>query len=268
MSQPSPSTIEALQDDAEAVIKTTLTGRTDVLRMRADMDPWTDNRVRTALKLCQDRQRILDLAVFGNGVVGQDHHVAPVHPEYCEIETPEFDPERAKELLEEAGFPDGLEFDLSVSSGRDPHVTFAETLKETAAEAGFTINIKTMPEKQYGQQWTEHVVGITSWGHRPLAMMVLPLAYGCEDGELAAWNESHWCNEEFSQVLREAQATVELEDRRELTCQLERIQQQEGTVGIPYWRNTPGVIRSTFKGYQVHPSAYDIFYRVWHDESA
>jgi len=99
-------------------------------------------------------------------------------------------------------------------------------------------------------------------------MMLLPLAYGCEDGELASWNESHWCNEEFASLLREAQGTVELEDRRAITCQLEKIQQQEGTIGIPYWRDAPGIIRNTFQGYEVHPSTYNIFYEVWHDPDA
>ena len=51
--------------------------------MRVDQEPWTDNRVRQALKKCFDRQEMLDLAWYGQGALGHDAHVAPVHPAYC-----------------------------------------------------------------------------------------------------------------------------------------------------------------------------------------
>jgi peptide/nickel transport system substrate-binding protein len=67
--------------------------------MRADQEPWTDVRVRQALKLCQDRQAILDLSYFGQGDLAIDAHIAPVHPAYCPQPIPKYDPERARDLL-------------------------------------------------------------------------------------------------------------------------------------------------------------------------
>jgi peptide/nickel transport system substrate-binding protein len=264
---PQPATWEAMKDDPNAIVEPVSTGRTIVLRMRADQEPWNDERVRLALKLCQDRQHILDVVFFGQGVLGADTHVAPAHPEYCPIESPEYDPERAKELLAEAGFPDGLEFDLSVAS-TGYYVSMAEALKQLAEPAGINVNIVTMSQSQYSQKWTEHTVGITGWGHRPLAVMVLPLAYGCTDGEPASWNESHWCDEEFNELLTKAQGTLDLEERREIMCELERIQQERGTAGISFWQNQWGIIRNNFKNFRAHPTNYLIFREVWQESEA
>ncbi len=58
------------------------TATTRLLRMRVDLKPWTDNRVRQALKLCQNREKILALAYQNEGLQGQNFHVYPKHPEY------------------------------------------------------------------------------------------------------------------------------------------------------------------------------------------
>ena len=100
-----PTTWEALKDWDGANLYTVPTARTRILRMRVDMEPWTDNKVRQALKLCQQRQKILDLAYFGQGIIGQDHHVSPAHPDYAEVPTPPYDTEKAKALLGRGRIP-------------------------------------------------------------------------------------------------------------------------------------------------------------------
>ena len=154
------------------------------------MKPWDDNRVRMALKICQHREKILALAFFDQGLLGQDMHVCPLHPEYCEKPVPKYDPERAKHLLKEAGYPDGIDVNLAFGSGWPEIVRYAEILKQDAAPAGFRINLNTMPNDQYWAKWTEVDLGITLWYHRPLGTMVLNLAYIKE--AIGAWNETRW----------------------------------------------------------------------------
>ena len=168
---------QTLKGDPNITILPSTTGQTRLLRMRVDMKPWSDNRVRMALKLCQHREKILSLAYFGQGMQGHDFHVSPIHPEYCEKPVPKYDPEKAKQLLKKAGYPDGLEVNLAVGSGWSDVVRYAEVLKEDAAPAGLRINIQTMPTSQYWEKWTEVDLGITPWTHRPLGTMVLNLAY-------------------------------------------------------------------------------------------
>ena len=114
---PTVDTYLALKDKKGVVIEPITTSQVRVLRMRVDQDPWKDNKVRQAFKLCQDRQAILDKAYFGQGKLGGDFHVAPVHPDYAEIELPKYDPAKSLALLKEAGVATPVKVKISVGTG-------------------------------------------------------------------------------------------------------------------------------------------------------
>jgi peptide/nickel transport system substrate-binding protein len=259
-----PDVYLGLKDNPDVVVAGLPTALCRVLRMRVDLDPWTDNNVRTALKLCQNREKILNLAYFGQGLEGQDFHVYPKHPEYCEKPIPQYDPEKAKQLLADAGYPDGLDVELAVGTGWPDVVSYAEVLKEDAAAAGFNITLNTMPNSQYWEQWTEVALGITPWTHRPLGTMVLNLGYiGDSEGKPVPWNESRWVDEEFDTLLAEANGTVDVDKRREIFCQLEQIQMDRGSIGIAWWQNIWMVYKNNVKDVPGHPTLYMLFNGVW-----
>lgn len=259
---------QATKDLPGIKVYSTPTAQTFVIRMRADVEPWSDNRVRAALKKCIDRQKMLELAWFGEGVLGHDAHVAPVHPEYCEKPIPDYDPEGAKALLAEAGYPDGLTVELSTQQAR-AEPAMAQVLKESAAAGGFNINLNLLPSSQYWDIWTEVPLGITIWAHRPLGTMVLSLAYTADaDGNPAPWNETYWTDDEFSTLLTQAERTLDVEARRELMCQLEDIQQERGSVGIAFWTSVWYIARDRIKNVDAHPTNYDILHDAWIDDAA
>jgi peptide/nickel transport system substrate-binding protein len=260
---------QALKNDPRVNIIPITTNQTRVLRMRVDLKPWSDNNVRMALKLCQHREKILSLAYFGQGLQGQDFHVSPKHPEYCEKPIPKYDPQRAKELLKRAGYPNGLDVNLVVGSGWTDIVRYAEILKQDAAPAGFRINIRPIPNSQYWEKWTEVDLGVTPWAHRPLGTMVLSVAYTADaGGKPVPWNETRWVDKEFSELLKRANGTLDLEKRRKIFCKLEDIQWERGSIGIPYWVNYFFVTAKRVKGVKGHPSGYMLFNKVWLKERA
>lgn len=261
---PSPAIMTAVRDDSNIRVLPVNTAQTRVLRMRVDLDPWKDNRVRMALKLCQNREKILALAFQGEGVLGQDVHVHPKHPEYCPVETPKYDPGKAKKLLADAGYPNGIKIDLSVCSQWADVVRFAEVLKEDSREGGFDISIKTMPASQYWEKWTELPLGITPWTHRPLGTMVLNLAYVAgPDGKPVAWNESRWVDKEFSDLLNQANGILDARERRKVFCEIEKIQQERGSIGIAYWMNVWLCLNKRVMGVEAHPTLYMLFNNAW-----
>jgi peptide/nickel transport system substrate-binding protein len=255
---------QALKDDARVNVLAATTNQTRILRMRVDLKPWDDNRVRSALKLCQHREKILALAYFGQGMEGQDVHVSPKHPEYCPIETPKYDPMKAKQLLTEAGYPNGLDVNLAVGSGWSEIVRYAEILKQDAAPAGFRVNIQPMPNSQYWEKWTEVDLGITTWAHRPVGTMVPSLAYvGDENGKPVAWNETRWVDKEYSELLTQANGTLDVEARRKIFCKLEKIQQERGSIGNAFWINVWTISRKPVQAVKAHPSLYLKLDEVW-----
>jgi peptide/nickel transport system substrate-binding protein len=266
---PTVDSWQALKNDPKVKVEALTTSQVRVLRMRVDLDPWKDNRVRQALKMVQNRQKILDNAYFGQGSLGQDFHVAPVHPEYAPMDVPAYDPDGAKKLLAEAGFESGLDVSIAVGTGWTDIVAYIETLKEDAKAAGINVTLDSMPNDNYWNVWTDAPVGVTPWTHRPLGVMVLPLAYIADaDGNPVPWNESRWVDEEFSALLKTAQGTLDVDARRALMKDLQRIQGERGSVAIAYWQGVWTIYNPKFQGIKPHPTDYEIWREVWLDPGA
>ncbi len=263
MFQPRPSDWQALKDMPEISVDSASTSQAFLTRMRVDLEPWSDVRVRNALKKCQDRQKIMQLGYYGEGDLSIDAHVAPVHPEYCEKPIPEYDPEGSKALLAEAGYPDGLKVTLATKNDEsEPEI--AQAFKEMALAGGFDIELDITDPGGFWDRWTEVDLGITSWTHRPLGTMVLPLAYTADDeGVPVAWNETRWVDEEFDTLLAEAEKTLDVEARRAIMCQLEDIFQERGPIANSFWKRVWRLARTNVKGIHAHPTDYDLFYDVW-----
>ena len=243
------------------------TAMTQLVRMRVDQAPWNDNRVRTAMKLCQDREKILKLAAMKMGTVGIDAHVAPAHPEYVKKPIQKYDPKKAKALLEEYAKEKGLKLPLKVSlatknDGPEPEI--AQALKELARPGGFDIQLDITEPSKYWSRWTEVPFGITNWSHRPLATMVLPLAYTKES--IGAWNETRWVDEEFETYLNQAQKTINLEERRKIISKIEDIMLERGSIGISFYNKFYVLCNKRFKNVHSHPSMYHTFtHEMWMD---
>ena len=264
---PRPTDFNALKDNPNLTVRAASTSQCLLGRMRVDLEPWDDVRVRNALKMCQDRAKILQLAYFNEGDLSIDAHMAPVHPAYCEKPIPEYDPEGAKALLEEYAAEKGLELPLKVTLATkndqaEPEI--AQALKELALPGGFDITLDITEPGGYWDRWTEVDLGITSWTHRPIAVMVLPLAYTEE--AIGNWNETRWTDEEFEGLLREAQGTLDVEARRSIMCKMEDIMQDRGPIFNSFWKSVWNITNSKFKNVKAHPTAYDLLYDVWKEE--
>jgi peptide/nickel transport system substrate-binding protein len=248
-------------------VSTVPTAQTRVLRLRVDQDPWKDNKVRQALKYCQNRENINEKAYFGLAELGGDFHVAPAQADYAALAPYKYDPEKSLALLKEAGVTTPLKAKISVGTGWTDIVAYIETLKEDAKAGGFDIEIETMPNSAYWDLWTETSAGVTPWTHRPLGVMLLPLAYiAGSDGKPVPWNESRWVDEEFGKILKQAQGTVDIEARKKLMLELEKIQQERGSVAIAYWQ--PGITANSDKAKNIpgHPTDYQIWQNAWLDK--
>ena len=260
-----PDSFLALRENENVTVSAVGTSATRVLRFRVDQEPWSDVRVRNAVKMCQDRSKILDSAFFGQGLEGYDTHASPVQPEWAPMDLPAYDPEGAAALLAEAG-QENLEFSISVGTGWPDIVAYAEVLQEDAKAAGINITLDTMPNSAYWDLWTETAVGITTWAHRPLAVMLLPLAYiNDADGNPVPWNESRWHDDEFAELLQVAQGTADIEERRALMVDIQRIQQERGSVGVAFFVNRWAIYNPGFQGIMAHPTDYNLHREVWYD---
>lgn len=233
--------------------------QTGVIRMKVTEKPFTDIRVRKAIQKTCDAQRQLDIAHRGLGIVAEHHHVAKIHPEYFALPPFKQDIEGAKKLLAEAGYPNGLE--LSCNVGNTDGVWEQDSvalLKEDAAKAGINIKINLMPSAQYWDVWTKAPLSLTSWAHRPLAIMVLGLAYRTG----VPWNESSYANPEWDKALTEAESTLDVESRRAKMEKVEKILQDDAVMVQPFFRSVFTAVRDNVVGFEMHPTRYYRFHKV------
>ena len=237
-------------------VRTYVTGFVTPLVMRVDVPPFDDVRVRRALKWVQDRERIRAL-VMPLGPLGHDHLIPPSDPARCPAADAgrKQDIERARSLLAEAGYPDGIELDLAVPDG-DFRIYFAQVYKEMAAAAGITIDINLLPTTAFWDRWMEWPFAVTGLNGRVPATANMNLTLRC-GGE---WNESHYCNEEFDALLDAADATMDLEKRREVYCRIQTLMQEDSGYLVPFWAATFGAGRR-----EVHvPLAWSRGGFLWH----
>jgi len=255
---PGDAIIEELQKYPDVInIQSYNTGWITPIVMRTDMEPFDDVRVRQALKLVVDRQKMKEL-VQPLGEVGYDHWILSTAGAYCpdtDADGRPQDIEKAKALLAEAGYTDGLELELATADDYF-RPAFAAAYKEMAAEAGITVNINMLPSSAFWDQWMEWPFSVSGWSGRlpPTANINLALRCGGD------WNESYYCNEELDALLDQVDGTVDLEEKSQLYCQIQRIMQEDSGYIIPFFAASFGATRS-----RVHlPDTWSRGGFLWH----
>ncbi|MFQ5938302.1 MAG: ABC transporter substrate-binding protein, partial [Acidiferrobacterales bacterium] len=251
--------LEIMRSIPDTQVFEAVTAQTGVARMQVDKKPFDDVRVRTAVRICQDHQRLLDIAYRGRGAPAQDHHVAPVHPEYAEMPTPRQDYARAKQLLKEAGYPNGIDLKIDCKKTPSWEPAVAQALAQMCKPAGIRIAINVMPDSQYWEIWDKTDFGFTAWTHRPLGVMVLNLAY--RSG--VPWNETHYNNPEFDKALDVASATLDLDERRRHMEKLQTMLQNDAIIAQPLWRSVFAAGDKKVQNYKLHPTIYHQLNKVW-----
>jgi len=228
--------------------------------MRVDTPPFDDVRVRQALKLVQDRKQLQEL-VQPRGSVAYDHWIESGDACYCpdtDVSGLPQDIEKAKALLAEAGYPDGLTLDLALPDG-DFRTEYAQVYKEQAALAGITININILPSSAFWDQWQQWPFSISGWNNRVPATTNIGLALRCG----AAWTETYYCNPKLDALLDQVNATVGVEARRQLYCQIQKIMQEDGPNLIPFWVFAYSASRSDVHQPDDYSSGGFLYHLMW-----
>lgn len=240
----------SLQGESGITLLDAPTNQFDVVRLRSDRAPGNDPRVMQALKLGLDRQAIYELVMAGFGRIGRDSPIGPMYTAYYseEMPLPARDVEAAKKLLAEAGYANGLKIDLHTpDTGDRPEL--AVVLKNQWADIGVDVNVMVEPESVYygDNGWLEVDLGITGWGSRPYPQFYLDVMLKCD----AKWNESHFCDEEFDQLVNTAGTTLDEAERVAAYKAIQKLLIERGPIIVPYFYTQLAGIRSTFQGFVV-----------------
>lgn len=188
--------------------------------------PFNDKRVRQAVNYAINKEAYI--AVVKNGLSSvATSIIGPATQHYKANDPYPYDPEKAKELLTEAGYPDGFECTL-ICASTTANLKQAEFLQQQLAQVGITMNINALESavvndkvenvnvpgseaevEMYTIGWSSST-GDADWGIRPLVAVesmqsMPPMSY----------NICYYENEEVDNLLYEALATADEEKRAE-----------------------------------------------------
>ncbi len=141
---PAPETLDQFRADPRFKVVVGTTEGETILTMNNGRKPFDDLKVRQAMSYAIDKKAIIDGAMFGNGTpIGS--HFSPADPGYVDLTGMyPYDPEKARALLKEAGYPDGFKVTLKLpppSYARRGGEIIAQQLKAVGVEAEL-INVE------------------------------------------------------------------------------------------------------------------------------
>ena len=202
--------------------------------MFCDTAPFDNVDVRLALKYAINREDIIEKIKFGAATPGNDFHVAPNMPYWPDIEQRKYDPDKAKFHLKKAG-AENLSVSLSAADSIMPGgVDMCVLYSEHAKAAGIDVKVVREPNDGYWSDvWLKKPFVIVTWGARPTPDNMFTLTY--KKG--AAWNESHWENERFNELLLQAKGELNQEFRGEMYREMCQLSRDDGGTIIPFFRN-------------------------------
>jgi len=228
-------TLGLLARDPNVEVDNVSSAQCITMPMHMDVAPFDNNDVRLALKYSINREELIEKITFGAATIGNDFHHSPAMPYFpSEIEQRAYDPDKAKFHLKQAGL-DSLDVSLSTAESITTGAVDAAVLyAEHAKPAGINIKVVREPNDGYWSDvWLVKPWCMVTWGARPTPDVMYTLAYKDD----AAWNESHFQNARFNEVLLQAKAELDDVKRAEMYHEMGMISRDEGATVIPYFPN-------------------------------
>ncbi|QFQ95485.1 ABC transporter substrate-binding protein [Streptomyces phaeolivaceus] len=230
--------------------------------MKTDRAPFDDKRVREAFFLIADRQELVDGALSGAGVIGNDLFGKGYEYYAADLPQREQDLDRARALLKQAG-AEKLKVTLDTSAVAAGFTEAASIFKDQAAKAGVTIDVRMGSKDSY---WSDILDSGTLSCYRSGAM---PIEAHLSQRLLtdSTTNATQWRHKDFDALYRQAQSTRDKTERAAVYGRMQRRLYAEG--GFLIWGFADWIIGTakTVKGVEAKAPANTLdwarFDKVW-----
>ncbi len=250
---------EALFADPNITVLTTSSPQYRELHMRVDTSPFTDKRVRQALAYTLDRPALVKALFADKGIVGNDNIFYPGYP-LAPKDVPQRtqDIAKAKQLLADAGYPNGITMNLTVEEYQEiPH--YATLLQAMAKPAGITVNTHLVTVTYYygsgsNQPWLKVPMGITDWAFRVVPEQFFLPAFTSK----GIWNSAHFKDPAFDTLATQYDTSLDESTRRSAAKQMALILQDETPAIVAYWLSTNQGVRKNVHGVLIDAAQFDL----------
>ncbi|RWL87108.1 MAG: ABC transporter substrate-binding protein [Mesorhizobium sp.] len=228
------------------------------LHMRCDEGPLKDARVRRAIALCLDRDKLVAGLMKGRALAGNDSPFAPAYPSTdASVPQRKRDIAQAKQLMEAAGADKG--FKVTLTTERYLEIPeYAQLIQNWVKEIGIELELNILDQGVYygdavfgKSNWLDSVMGITDYSHRgvPNVFVAAPLK---SDG---TWNAAHFKNKDYDQLATSYIAALDLEAQKAAAGKIQNLLLEETPVIFGYFYDTLVPTAKGVMGVQPTPMA-------------
>ncbi|HYH36640.1 MAG TPA: ABC transporter substrate-binding protein [Azospirillum sp.] len=264
---PNPADIDAMKKDASINLMEKEGLNVGYLAFNVTKKPFDDVRVRRALNMAIDKKAIVDAVYQGAGAPAKNP-IPPTMWSYNNaVDDYPFDPEKAKKLLADAGYPNGFETDLWAMPVQRPYnpnaKRMAEMMQADLAKIGIKASIKQYEWGEYRKrlQAGEHLMGMMGWtGDNGDPDNFLNVLLGCDAARVGGSNIAKWCYKEFEDLVQEAKRTTDIGARTKLYEQAQVIFKEQ----VPWFPVAHSIVfmalNKNVTGYKMDPFGHHHFY--------
>ncbi|MGV8887503.1 MAG: ABC transporter substrate-binding protein [Pseudomonas sp.] len=239
----------------------------DKVKGSNEPNPLANLKVRQALDMAVNKPQIIDSVYQGAGQLAVNA-MPPTQWSYdTTIKDAKYDPEKAKELLKEAGVKPGTEIVLWAMPVQRPYnpnaKLMAEMLQSDWSKIGLNVKIQSY-------EWGEYIK--RSKGGENQAMIIgwsgdngdpdnwLNVLFGCDS--LSGNNFSKWCDKKFDGIVKEAKRTTDQAKRTELYKQAQHVL-KDAVPMTPIAHSTVyQPMRDNVQDFKISPFGLNSFYGV------
>lgn len=167
-----PQDLDQLEQSGNLVVGAKPSTRVQIIRFNTNIKPLDDVRVRQALNYAIDKEAITRSIFKGLVEPATSQIITPLHEGYNkDLQAWPYDPQRAKALLAEAGYPEG--FEVEIALGQSSYVgaeQAAQIIVAQLAEVGVNATLGVVPRSALEERArTENAAGLTWFGYADTA---------------------------------------------------------------------------------------------------
>lgn len=260
VSELSPQDVKQLQGRSGIALQPITVGRWYSLQWHMFKEPFNNDKLRRAIAHGIDRKRISDIVMDGKGTISDGPTPAGLWWFDAAIKSYDYDPQKAKMLLGEAGYPNGFEFSLST-----PQVTALSQINQLVQEQLAAIGIKLKLEPVAQSEWYAKLVrketnfSPNRWTQRPDPDGLLYILFHSKGYA----NTTGYKNDEVDRLLEQARQVFDQAERKKLYSEVQAIIARDIPMLPLFFSIEYAALQDKVQGFEWIPDQIPRFREIW-----
>ncbi|UOQ43581.1 ABC transporter substrate-binding protein [Halobacillus salinarum] len=254
--QVQPKNVQALKQAENVNVKSVTGSYWEYLGLNTEKGPLAKKKVRQAVAWAVDREAINKVVKFGKADVLKSGPIPEGHWAHLDEEIyPDRDLDKAESLLKEAGYGDGFDITLKVSTNKH-QIDAAQIIKQQLKEVGINVKVVSQESSVFFEALGKHEFDMTVVGWVGFVDPDEFLYNIFHTGGM--YNQQGYSNKEVDKLLEQGRKELDKEKRKEIYDKAQKIIAEDAPMVFLYANSQTSAIRDRVEGFDVNPTVTTI----------